>query len=302
MKRCEGLVEFMAVVETGSFSGAARQLGASVAHISRQIAALEGRLQTTLFVRNTRRVIPTPAGLHLAQQTKPLLEDIARVQESLLLASDSLEGPIRISLAGHFAKRHVVPAIAGFCAAHPNVRIDLDFSAHKVDLLDGYFDLAVRMGPEDDSVAVVARPYAEMPMITLANPALVERVERSLGEAVSPLNVRARDCLALSGRPWHFRRAETSQAIRPDGLVASNSADALMAAAAAGLGFVHVPVYYMADAQRVHGLRKVFCGWQTEDSVVFNIVYARNRFMPSRVRRLIDHLLSSKLCNWVAGE
>ena len=169
MNRFEGLIEFMAVIETGSFSSAARKLGASVAHVSRHVAGLETRLGTKLFARTTRRVRPTAAGEQLASRSLPLLEELERIQDGVLAATESLEGSIRFSMAGAFVVRQVLPQLANFCAAHPRVRIEVDLSGQKVDLLDGWFDFALRMAPLENSNALVARRFAEMPMVTVAS-------------------------------------------------------------------------------------------------------------------------------------
>ncbi len=304
MNRFEGLIEFMAVIETGSFSSAARRLGASVAHISRHVAALETRLGTKLLARTTRRVTPTVAGEHLASRSLPLLEELERIQDGVLVETRSLEGQIRLSLAGHFVAQQVVPQLARFCAKHPRVRIEVDLSCQKVDLLDGWFDFALRMAPLENSTALVARRVTEMPMATLASPALVEQLENETRAPLSPLTAPQNRCLSFAGRPWRFYRDQQICTIEPIGPLSSNSAHLLIHAAAIGLGMIHIPACDVPDAYRTQQhLVPVFGDWHTEDSVALNIVYARNRFMPSRVRLLIDHLLSSTFSEqpWVAA-
>jgi len=301
MNRFEGLVEFMAVMEAESFSGAARKLGASVAHISRHVAALESRLGTKLFVRTTRRVTPTMAGERLASASIPLLEELVRIQEGISMSTESLEGQIRLSMAGHFAEQQVVPLLTRFCAAHPRVRLDIDMSSRPVDLLDGRFDFALRTAPLENSTALIARRFAEMPMVTLAHPTLVQRLENEIGARLSPLTVPESRCLSFAGRSWRFRKDTQVCMIKPAGPFFSNSASVLIKAAADGLGLIHVPSYYIRDDNRSHQLMPVFNDWHTEDSIVFNIVYARNRFMPSRVRLLIDHLLSYDFSERIKG-
>ncbi len=292
MNRFEGLVEFMAVIEAGSFSSAARRLGASVAHVSRHVAALERRLGTKLFARTTRRMKPTTAGEHLAFASIPLLEELERIQESILMSSEALEGDIRLSMTGQFAEEQVVPQLARFCAVHPRVRIDVDLSSQQVDLFDGWFDFALRMAPLENSTALVARRLAEIPMATLASAALVARLEDEIGAALSPMTVPENRCLPLAGRPWRFHRDKQTCVIEPAGPFSSNSSHALINAAAIGLGLIHVPAYYVRYACRTRQLMPVFDDWHTDDAIECNIVYARNRFMPSRVRLLIDYLLS----------
>ena len=129
MKTLEGLLEFVAVVEFGTFTGAAGQLGVSVSHVSRQIAALESRLAAQLFVRTTRQMNLTEAGKRLFETTQPLLEDLLQAQETVLETHDAIEGDLKISMAGKFAEEQLVPVLTLFCNEHPNIRLTLDLSA-----------------------------------------------------------------------------------------------------------------------------------------------------------------------------
>ncbi|MGH8809234.1 MAG: LysR family transcriptional regulator [Noviherbaspirillum sp.] len=301
MNPFEGLAEFIAVIEAGSFSRAARNHGVSVAHVSRQVAALELRLGTKLFARTTRQVRPTEAGAHLAARSGPLLEALQHAQDSVLRATERLAGPIRLSMVGPFAEQQVVPLLAKFCAAHPRVRVEVDVSSQAVDLLDGRFDFALRVTALEDSSALIARRFAEIPMTTVASPALIARLEDELGVALTPLTVPENRCLSLCGWRWRFRRAQQVCVIEPAGPLTSNSSLALANAAAAGLGVVQVPAYCAPDARDAHKLMPVFTDWDTKDSIVFHIVYARNRFMPARVRLLIEYLLSCDLSYTIAG-
>lgn len=288
-------MEFLAVVEARSFSSAARKLGVSVACISRQVAALEARLGAKLLIRTTRNVNLTAAGDCLARECRPLIEELSRAQDNVLLESESLEGLVRVSMGGHFAEQQVVAAVTEFCTAYPRIRVEVDISNRTVDLLEGYFDFALRTGPLENSPELIARPLANVPMVTLATPELIEQLEQETGTPLSPLTLPSRRCLSWSGWPWHFRRKERTHTIEPAGRFWSNSAYALIVAAAAEIGVVHVPAYYLRDACRTQHLVQAFDGWQADDMFDVKIVYARNRFMPSRVRLLIDHLLSSRL-------
>lgn len=292
MNRFEGLIEFMAVIETGSFSSAARKLGTSVAHVSRHVARLETRLGTKLFARTTRWVRPTVAGEHLASRSLPLLEELERIQDGVLAATESLEGSIRFSMAGAFVVRQVLPQLANFCTAHPRVRIEVDLSGQKVDLLDGWFDFALRMAPLENSSALVARRFAEMPMVTVASAGLIERLENEAGAPLSPLTLQENLCLSFAGRPWQFYRGEQEAVIEPAGSLCSNSAEILIQAALLGLGVIHIPACDLLETGWTHRLVPLFKDWHSADSAALNIVYARNRFMPSRVRLLINYLLS----------
>jgi DNA-binding transcriptional LysR family regulator len=214
MTPLDGMLEFVAVVERGTFTGAARQLGVSVSHVSRQIADLEGRLSAQLFVRTTRQMNLTEPGRRLFETCRPLLEDILRAQQTVLETHDVIEGPIRISLAGKFAEEHLVPMLTRFCTEHPAIQLDLDVSARNVDLVGEGFDLAVRMGPLASSSALVATRLLSVPMVVLASPKLL----RKLPAIASPAGLPPEWCLPAGSPALGVRQGQAArgrEACRP---------------------------------------------------------------------------------------
>ena len=119
-----GLTKFLAVARAGSFTGAAKILGVSVPHVSRQVARLEQRLDTKLFQRNTRSVHLTPSGQTLHKSSKKIADDLEAALSEVSSAQRSLEGRLRIaSLSGSFADQVVGPAMNEMAVLHPSVEI-----------------------------------------------------------------------------------------------------------------------------------------------------------------------------------
>lgn len=286
MSPLDGMLEFVAVVERGTFTGAARQLGVSVSHVSRQIADLEGRLSAQLFVRTTRQMNLTEPGRRLFETCQPLLEDIQRAQQTVLETHDVIEGPIRISLAGKFAEEHLVPMLTRFCAEHPAIQLDLDVSARNVDLVSEGFDVAVRMGPLASSSSLVATRLLSVPMVVLASPKLL----RKLPTIASPAGLPPQWCLPLVHRPWEFVKSKRREGVKPAGRFSSNSGAAAIQAALDALGIVNVPAYYghalVADGR----LKRILEDWACVEESVFHLVFPAGRHRPLRVRRLIEYL------------
>lgn len=295
MNRLDGLMEFLAVVEMGSFSRAADKLDASVAQISRRVVILEERLGAKLFVRTTRSVKLTDAGNQLAQQSRPLLEELSRVQDHVLKTNELVEGPIRLSMDGYFSTQDLAPIFSAFCERHPRVRLVIELSNSDTHLLNGYVDFALRAGPLEHTSALVARPLSTVPMVTLIRHELLYQLERRLGAPLSPLTIPEEYCLSLSGWTWRFRKEQQVHAIQPSGPLSSNHPQVLITAAMEGAGVVQVPANYTSLVPKSADLVPTFTDWVSLDSVDFNIVYAHNRFMPSRVRLLINQLLSAGL-------
>jgi DNA-binding transcriptional LysR family regulator len=289
MKTLEGLLEFVAVVERETFTGAARQLGVSVSHVSRQIAALESRLAAQLFVRTTRQMNLTEAGRRLFETTQPLLEDLLQAQEAVLETHDAVEGDLKISMAGKFAEEQLVPVLTRFCNEHPNIRLTLDLSARNVDLMAEGFHLAVRMGPLESTGSLVATRLLSVPMLVLASPSLLA----DLPLIGSPADLLPAWCLPLANRPWDFIKGKKREGLLPAGRFSSNSGAAIVQAALSGLGVINAPAYY-ADRLIAEGrLQHILHDWQSVEKSSFYLVFPAGRHMPLRVRKLIEYLQKS---------
>lgn len=286
MNELKGMLEFVAVVQCGTFTGAARQLDLSVSHISRQIAALEARLGTQLFQRTTRKMQLTDTGRSLFDSSQPLLEELLRAQAELQANKQVMEGKIRISLAGKFSEEELVPCLAAFCAEHAGIEIDLDVSGRNVDLVGDGFHLAVRMGPLESSNSITATRLLSVPMVVLASKGLLARLPRIR----TPADLSSRHCLPLAGRAWNFVKGQAHHSLKPTGRFACNSGAAAIEAAIADIGLVCVPAYYAREPVSQGRLERLFPTWRLVDESVFYLAFPTNRFMPPRVRKLIAHL------------
>ena len=134
-----------AVVDLGSFRAAADFVGTSQPTVSRAIARLETRLDRPLVRRNSRSVAPTSLGLRYASLARQLLRDFGDV-EAELLNTDEMSGPVSVSAPPALGRRLLAPILAGFCAEHPSVRLNVTFENRRVDFVDESVDIAVRFG------------------------------------------------------------------------------------------------------------------------------------------------------------
>ena len=289
MHSLEGLLEFAAVVERGTFSAAARYLDVSVSYVSRQIAALEVRLEVQLFARTTRQMQLTEPGRRLYETSHPLLIELLHAQETILETREALEGEIKISLAGKFAEEQLVPELTRFCTENPNIRLELDVSSRNVDLIAEGYHLAVRMGPLETTSALVATRLLSVPTIILATQDVLEKVR----PIRSPSDLQAEWCLPLVNRDWHFFKDEQREDIKAMGRFRSNSGAAVMQAALDHLGIVNVPAYYQGDHLKTGRLLHVLPDWTSAQNSTFYIVFPTQRHMPLRVRKLIEDLKAS---------
>jgi DNA-binding transcriptional LysR family regulator len=283
-----GLLEFVAAADAGSFSGAARQLGVSVAHVSRQVAELERGLGIQLVQRTTRRSVLTDAGREFYQRCRLLLDGFNEAREAIRSGGEALQGVIRITIGGHFAEAHLTPALAGFAALNPGVVLDVEATSRNVSLVEEGYDFAVRAGPLPDS-NLLTRKLVSFPLVTLASPELASRI----GPLQHPDQLRHEDCLSLGKRRWVFHKDGESRVFRPLGRIESNSGTLLVNAAVDGVGLAQVPSYYGREELKRGTLVKVFDDWTSDEPFRFFIVYPNQRHLTARTRALIDYLVAN---------
>lgn len=285
----EELAAFAAVVDAGSFTGAAQRLGQSKAAVSDQVRRLEARLGARLLNRTTRRVSVTEAGAachaHCVRMRQEA-EAAARVAESL---SAEPVGRLRLTAPQTFAPLHVAPALASFAALYPRLDVDLSVTPGRADLIGGGLDLAIRVGALPDS-RLVARRIGVTRQILVAAPAYLKRAGRPA--TASDLH----DHAALIFTPL-TPTGEWSIA-DPDGRVrrvpvrarlGSDAGEALLTAAVAGMGIAYVPDW-MVHAELTSGaLQVILPGWGRPPQPI-HAVHASAGQPPAKVRLFIDHV------------
>lgn len=282
-----GLVEFVAAVQSGSFSGAARKLGVSVAHVSRSVRDLEAQLGIQLLHRTSRHSAPTEAGRQYFEQCRALLDGLSEARERIRIGQASISGTVRVSMNGIFAETRVAPVLSRFALENPGVTVVTEMNSRNVRLGEDEIDIAVRAGPLESS-DLRSRRLATFPLITLAAPACLDRE----GRLPAPTDLDPALCLSLNDRIWSFRQGSMVHRLRPAGRYRSNSGALVVEGAVRGLGYAQVPAYYGEDEVRSGSLVRVFEDWTDEQQQFeFHIVYAPQRHLPVRVRSLIDRLI-----------
>jgi DNA-binding transcriptional LysR family regulator len=284
MSRWTGIDAFIGVVESGGFSAAAKALGVSKAHVSKQVRQLEERLGTRLLHRTTRRQALTEAGEIFYRRCAQLAGELDELAAELGEAQETASGLLRVSVGGAFAERYLAPACAEFMLQHPGIQIELIFDNRIVDLIQENFDLAIRHGPLNKS-GLVARQIAPRELHICASPAYLERH----GAPARPEDLRHHNCLTGSSDHWLLRGANGVRRIRINGNWHSNNGMALLAAARAGLGLVQLPDFYVEDDLQAGRLQAVLPEQALDDVGVW-AVYPHRRHLPAKVRLLVEHL------------
>lgn len=284
MKSWEGLDEFVAVAECGSFSRAAERLRVSSSHVSRQVARLEERLQARLLYRTTRRVSLTEAGQTFFVRCQHLIEE----RDAACLAVSDLHsapaGLLRMTAAVAYGERFIVPLVNEFMARHPQLSVEIELTNRMLDLVQEGFDLAIRLGRLSDS-SLIATRIAPRAMYLCAAPDYLARY----GTPHTLAELARHNCLIGTNDTWMFQQDGHPYPFKPVGNWRCNSGQAVLDAALRGFGLCQLPDYYVLNPLRRGELVSLLSEHQPPDTAVW-AVYPQRRYPLPKVRLLVEAL------------
>ncbi|SHG21638.1 DNA-binding transcriptional regulator, LysR family [Kaistia soli DSM 19436] len=233
MDRLQAMTTFVRVVEAGSFSQAARQIGVGQPAISKTIAQLEDRLQVRLLIRSTHGLSPTDAGVRFYERAKAAIHEADEAELEAKGAGAGLFGRLRVCAATTFARLMIIPRLPEFLEEHPELEVDVVLDDRVIDLVSEGIDIALRMGELTDSSAV-ARRLATGRRSVVATPAYLEKH----GVPQVPADLAAHQAVVYSqlGRSWTFRREGTEASVVVSGRVQFSAAEGIRAAVKASMG------------------------------------------------------------------
>jgi len=299
MDRVTGVQLFLRVVETGSFSKAALELGITQPTATKAVAATEKRLGARLLHRSTRGVTPTEVGALYYEKCKVIAREIDEADNLATLLQSKLGGTLRISTSVAFGRRVVTPLALKFMQEHPEIGIDLSFDDRFVNLVEQSVDIALRMGRLADS-SLGARYLGSNPWLAAAAPDYLAR----RGEPQAPAELAAHDCLIYSSVQgddrWQFS-SPTAEAVSVSvavkGALRSNNLSAVLAACRAGMGVAVLPWYVaresVADGTIVPVLRRYAVPAQD-----LHAVFPSPKLVPGKVLGFIDFLQRELAGDW----
>lgn len=285
MDSFEGIVEFVAVAEANGFSAAARKVGSSTSHVSRQVARLENRLGSALFARTTRLVSLTQAGEAYYQQCKELLNGLQQANEQLNSQQLELSGTLRVSAAGGFAEQYIVPVLIEFTQLHPKLTIDMDFNTRLVNFVEDGVDFAIRYGQLQDS-GLVARQLANRHLMAVASPEYL----KEYGVPYHPRDLKQHSCIIANNEHWLFAEGENQLSVKVQGRWRSNNVASIIRASENGLGVAYLPKSSFSQSLERGSLVPILEPFWNSGLISW-IVYKNRRFLPMRARLAIEFLL-----------
>lgn len=290
LDRITGMRIFVRAVSAGSLSAAGRHLGISPAMATKHVDALEAHLGVKLLHRTTRRLSLTEAGSDYLDACLRILPEIEEAEASAASQRVEARGLLRMNVPLTFGSRYIAPLVPAFSQRHPAVRVELGLNDSQVDLIDGGWDMAVRIGRLADST-LQARRLADCPLVVCAAPAYLD--ERGVPRKVADL--AQHNCLSYTlsqSKDWAFGRDGNAR-VTVSGDLLANNGSALVAAAVGGQGIIYQPQFIVAGALRRGELVVLELDKPAMDVGGIHLLYPPDRRPPAKVRVMADYLIES---------
>ncbi len=280
---------FGEVARHESFTAAAKELRLSTASVSRIIGELENDLGVRLFNRTTRRVQTTDAGMEFLRSSTGVLEEIESLRSQTRERHNSPRGLLRVSSVTGFGNECLAPAIPGFLERYPGIKISVDISNRMVDLIEEHYDIAIRVGPLEDS-SLIAKKIFDQRHIFVATPGYCERfgAPKTLDELS-----RHRSISQISGewgRAHQFKHRKSLVTFKsPEDCVVS-SPGAARNAVLTGYGYTLLPDYLAIDDIANGRLIQLLEDYKPVAQPIYALMPHR-RYVPAKARVFFDYLM-----------
>jgi len=289
MSEMDDLAAFAVLIEAGSFTLAAQQLGCSKGQLSKRISQLEAQFSVVLLQRTTRRLSLTAAGAALLPQAQALVVQVERARQALARLKDDMAGPVRMTVPVSLGETFFDGLLLEFSGQYPEVQIELELNNSYRDLARDGFDLAIRAEVANDD-RLVAKPLLAWHEMTCASPAYLER----FGVPATPHALAEHRCLLnshYSGREeWLYHQQHELLRVRVSGPFASNHYSLLKKAALSGAGIARLPSYLLQAELADGRLRWLLRDYQTRRMPMY-LVHPYQGGLPKRTQVLADYLM-----------
>jgi DNA-binding transcriptional LysR family regulator len=287
MMKIEGIAAFVAVVEAGSVSDAARRLRLSKSVVSERLAEIERSLGATLLHRTTRKLTLTEDGSAFLARATRIIHEIEEAAGDMAERRGTLAGPLRIAAPVTFGRMHLGPALYPFLAAHPKIELSLDLDDRRVDAASDGYDAVLRHGPVADS-RLVAWILAPSRRLLVASPNYLDRC----GTPASVADLEDHRGIFYTNRgvaDWRFQAPNGPVQVRAPLGLRVNNGDMMRDAAIAGLGIALLPTFIAGAALRNGTLRAIDIGCQTDAEFIY-MAHPEGRRSSAKLRAIADHL------------
>ena len=297
MDRLAGLDLFVRIVETGSFSKAAKDFGIAQSTATKAVAAIEQRLGARLLHRSTRGITPTEVGALYFEKCKSIAHEIDIAENLATLVQSGISGHVRISTSLAFGRRVVVPLMIKYMRDNPGVTVDLGFDDRYVNMVEQGADLAIRMGRLADSM-LGSRHLGTNPWLLAASPDYLKHHPAPM----IPPDLLQHACLIYSSvqgdARWSFTGASQKEVSIPvAGPLRSNNLSTVLAAARAHMGLAVLPWYVARESVAQGHLMPVLTDFLLPAQEV-NAVFPSPKLVPAKVTHLIAYFQNALTGDW----
>ncbi|WP_208246714.1 LysR family transcriptional regulator (plasmid) [Rhizobium sp. T1470] len=286
MDRLEAMTILLAAVDTGSLSAASRQLRLPLTTVSRRVSELEEHLKIRLLLRGNRKLALTDAGRSYVALCRRIMEDIAEAERVAAGEFLTPRGELIISVSPAMGRVHVMPVVAEFLRAFPDIHMRVQMTYRNVNLLEENVDLALRVGKLPDSSMISTR-VASIRQVLCASPSYLEM----RGVPKTPTDLSSHECVTYDdlvlGSNWNFHSVGAPQIIPIPSRLVVNSGEAAVSAATAGAGIARVLSYQIDDLVNSGALVTLLEAYEPS-AIPVSFVYPSQRQVPLKLRAFLD--------------
>ena len=297
MDKLDAMHMFVRVVETGSFTKVAHEFATTQPTVTKQISAMEARLEVRLLNRNTRGVSLTEAGALYYEKCKIIVADVAAAEDVVKLRQTHVQGQLRVGSSVAFGRRVLVPLALEFMKLNPELQVDLSFEDRYTDLVANGIDVALRLGKLADST-LGARTLGINPWVLVASPTYLKKH----GTPRKPAELKDHATLIYSSVQgndvWRLRNPSGETVSIPvTGRLRSNNLSALLAAARAHMGIAALPSYVAYESLKAGRVQEVLKTSNLPEQEI-HAVYPSPRLVPQKVQSFIAFLQGRFSGDW----
>jgi DNA-binding transcriptional LysR family regulator len=280
----DGIEVFVKVLESGSFSRAAKLLGMPNSTVSAKVSALEKRLGVTLLQRTTRKLRATPAGETYFQQCVLALERLQAAESELTSAQREPRGLLRVTAPADIGHSLLATLARGFLQQYPKTEVELVVTNRVLDLIAEGVDLAIRAGALADS-GLIAKRFSVGHFGLWASPAYLKK----RGMPSHPRDLAPQECLRFSlfkDNRVELTNGKERARVVTSGRLCADDFETLKAFALLGEGIAYLPSFLCVEEAGQKRLQRILPEWRG-DAVTFSFVYPAQRFVAPKVRAFI---------------
>ncbi|MDD9155156.1 LysR family transcriptional regulator [Aliivibrio sp. S4TY2] len=286
----DGMVIFVEVVTSGSFTQAALNSGHSTSYISKEIGKLEERLGVRLLHRTTRTLRLTPEGELYFQQCQQLIEDAQMAENSITRQQEKPKGRLKVSCPVGFALSRLRPILGKFTDLYPDITLELDLNDRKIDIVAEGFDMALRASHQLEDSSLISRRFLRSRAITIASPDYLKKY----GAPLHPNELSEHKTIGYAyvkqGAVWDFVDKDNHPIAVPlQCQVITNNSFMELSLCLAGQGITRIPHFHLTDELETGKLVELFADYPKLTIDIF-MVYPSRKHMSAKVRCFMDFI------------